>query len=48
VPSTARIPEPLIDPKTGRPTASVPVAPLDDAQKPTKPSGPMVPPAALD
>lgn len=48
VPSTARIPEPLIDPKTGRPTASVPVAPLDDAQKPTRPSGPMVPPATLD
>lgn len=48
VPSTAKIPEPLIDPRTGKPTVSVPVAPLDDAQKPTKPSGPMVPPATLD
>ena len=48
VPSTAKIPEPLIDPKTGKPTVTVPVVPLDDAQKPSKPTGPMVPPATLD
>lgn len=47
---TGRIPEPLIDPKTGKPTApspSVPVAPLDDAKRPTA-STPPVPPAVLD
>lgn len=48
--AATRIPEPLIDPKTGKPTGaspSVPVAPLDDIKRPSGDT-PMVPPALLD
>ncbi len=43
-----RTPEPLIDPKTGKPPVSVPVTPLDDAQAPAKPPIKIVPPATLE
>ncbi|GGH30379.1 hypothetical protein GCM10007036_40930 [Alsobacter metallidurans] len=48
-PAPQRIPEPLVDPKTGQPNASVPVAPLDDSSNkgPSTPT-PSVPPATLD
>ncbi|WP_406854835.1 hypothetical protein ABEG18_20145 [Alsobacter sp. KACC 23698] len=53
-PAPTRIPEPLVDPKTGKPTASsdngaVPAAPLDDSSsRGPAAASPAVPPAALD
>ncbi|MFO1147077.1 MAG: hypothetical protein U1E62_01780 [Alsobacter sp.] len=43
-----RTPEPLIDPKTGKPPVSVPVTPLDDAQPAAKAPIQIVPPATLE
>lgn len=47
-PAPQRIPEPLVDPKTGQPNGAVPVAPLDDSSSKAPSSTPSVPPAALD
>lgn len=44
----ARLPEPLIDPKTGQPSGGVPVAPLDAPQPDAKPPITIVPPAPLE
>lgn len=43
-----RIPEPLTDPRTGRPNPAAPVTPLDDASSRKGVSAPSVPPAVLD
>jgi hypothetical protein len=52
-PAPQRIPEPLVDPKTGKPTGAdngaVPVAPLDDASsRGPAAASPAVPPATLE
>jgi hypothetical protein len=44
----ARLPEPLIDPKTGQPSGGVPVAPLDATKPDAKAPITIVPPAPLE